>query len=588
MTPASTYGKRLGELIRTKRRIKGLTQLQLAEDAFNSPNKVRRISDLENGIVGNPHPKTIDPIISVLEISEAELAECLQGSGIPDPDLDRAYREARNLIDALAYQFEHSSPDASLRDLDEYLRGKASEWRNLRARLDGLDAEDAHIEDEKGRVAEALADGQMEKVDTILAALEQRYQQQQTLKEVAKLAEIRVARADACLMNEDLNGALRHYLHAASFFEPFSQADVVRLLEESAYRVYETGLRTFKPRFSIAIKMLEKVLEYDFVALDPFRRAQADYQLSLICRNAAVRDSSSELFERALDHARNAEAYALKAGNSYQIVMTKISVANCLLNTSQYATTSEKIEQAKSTLQSAKVIASEEAGAAPLLGYICNNLGSVILDESRSKGNKPSIEVIAAALSQFTSAVDSAEKHYNVTVWGDAKINRGRALARQAELHEPGSPQQIFLFIQSVSEHLAAIETFPETSFPDRLAEANISVADVLAELARIIQDTRMEVYMLRAIHSLEVASAIYETYATPRWAECQMRIGSIIARHGQSAFANNPKYDFEEAIRRFEVAHDAFVKSSDNERATVCLKAVDRARAEIELLTGK
>lgn len=49
-----SYGKRLGELIRNKRRIAGLNQIQLSEDAFGTHTKVRRISDLENGLVANP------------------------------------------------------------------------------------------------------------------------------------------------------------------------------------------------------------------------------------------------------------------------------------------------------------------------------------------------------------------------------------------------------------------------------------------------------------------------------------------------------------------------------------------------------
>src|ERR1700733_4608727 len=124
--PPPTFGKALGELIYRKRKAKGLTQTQLAEDAFGTSGKTRRISELENGTVANPHPKTIDPIISILGISDPEIEECAaQANSHPDSDLDRAYREARNLIEALAKQFEHSQPDATLAELDEFLRAKA-------------------------------------------------------------------------------------------------------------------------------------------------------------------------------------------------------------------------------------------------------------------------------------------------------------------------------------------------------------------------------------------------------------------------------------------------------------------------------
>lgn len=63
MTGAS-FGQALGALIRRKRKAAGLTQVQLAEDAYGDGGKTRRISELENGTVANPHLKTIDPRVS--------------------------------------------------------------------------------------------------------------------------------------------------------------------------------------------------------------------------------------------------------------------------------------------------------------------------------------------------------------------------------------------------------------------------------------------------------------------------------------------------------------------------------------------
>jgi hypothetical protein len=68
---------------------------------------VRRISELENGSVANPHPKTIDPIIVALGITDAELSECAKSvNAKPNPDLDLAYKNASELIRRLAVQFE--------------------------------------------------------------------------------------------------------------------------------------------------------------------------------------------------------------------------------------------------------------------------------------------------------------------------------------------------------------------------------------------------------------------------------------------------------------------------------------------------
>lgn len=125
---AQSYGRLLGELILQKRRTKGLTQMQLAEDAFGTPSKTRRIVELEGGQVGRPHPRNIDPIIATLGITEVELEDCARraGTGTGDATLDRAYREANNLIEAMARQFEHAKPEASLAELEDFLRTR---WR---------------------------------------------------------------------------------------------------------------------------------------------------------------------------------------------------------------------------------------------------------------------------------------------------------------------------------------------------------------------------------------------------------------------------------------------------------------------------
>jgi hypothetical protein len=151
----------------------GLTQTQLAEDAYGTAGKTRRISELENGTVANPHPKTTDPIISVLKISNPELEQCVQDSHFhPDEDLDRAYREARNLIDAIAKQFEHTNPNAGLGELDDFLRAKAKEWAVLRGRIASLEADDLAIAELKETSLKALAEGRLRDVEEALSRAE--------------------------------------------------------------------------------------------------------------------------------------------------------------------------------------------------------------------------------------------------------------------------------------------------------------------------------------------------------------------------------------------------------------------------------
>lgn len=584
-----SYGKRLGELIRNKRRIAGLNQTQLSEDAFGTHSKVRRISDLENGVVRNPHPKTIDPIIVTLGITDAELAACLDAGVSHDPDLDRAYREARSLIDALAYQFDHANPEAGLGELDEFLRAKAMEWRQLRARLDEMEAGDVEIAAEKGRAIEALGNGKLDEVDAILAALEDQFQQQRTLVEVNKQVEIRVARADTCLMNEDPDAALEHYLQAARFFVPFSEAEAVRVLDENAHRIYEGSLRSLRPRFTIGTALLEEALTYKSVCNDAARQGAIRYQLSLLYRNASLQALPQEresLRRIAISHARAAADFAAEAGHSYQLVITKISLANCLLKGERNDAGRKETEEAIAVLKSAKVIAMEEPDATPLLSHVCNSLGSVILDHGQKGGEVPSPLVVAEALQHFCDAADYAERHCNFETWGAAKANCARMLAFQAEHANADDPQRSFLFVRSISEYLAAIETFPETLFPGRLADTKASLARVLSSFANALQDERAEMYMLRAIHALEEASLIYESLSPILWAECQIKVGSIIAQHGLSRFSENPNYDYEQAIQRIRSAREVLEAHEESEHVSICDRSLEWIESEFAKLS--
>ena len=564
----------------------GLTQLQLAEDAFSDPTKVRRISDLENGLTSNPHPKTIDPILAVLEITPEQVEECAKKSGGKvDPDLDQAYREARNLIDALAYRFEHDHPDASLAELDHFLRGKATEWRQLRARLDAIDAATNEIALAKRDAAEALARGELDEVDATLASLEERYQEQHTLVEVGKQVEIRVTRGDACLMKDDTEGAFEHYRKAAHFYLAFSEADTARVLDETAGRVYEASQRMLHPRFGIGIRLLEELLKLDVVSKDRPRLAATHYRLSLLCRNAALPPFDAEngdLLERAIMHARLAANEFGEAGDAFQNVSAKGSLANCLMDLGKRESAPQSLTEAIGHLRTAKVIALEEEGARSLLPFVCNSLGSALLTESRGAKGVPTNEAIEEALEQYSEAVAYAEKFNNPEVWGVAKYNRAGLLAGRAREPQRAAQERAFLSLQAVSEYLAAIETYPETLFPERFANAHFDLATTLLHLALNVDDVRAEFFMFRAVQSFEIAGAIFTQARPRRWAECQMLSGSLIVQHATLSVAQDPQSDLEEAIRRFEAALPIYQREEDKEREKACKRAISGAKKQL------
>lgn len=280
---APTFGQLLGDLVRQKRRAKGLTQMQLAEDAFETVGKTRRISELESGSVANPHPKTIDPIITALGITEAEIEKCAKASAAQmDPDLDRAYREARNLIEAIARQFENDDPGASLAKLDHFLRAKAAEWITLRNRIESIEADERKISGLKHKANQALSNGNFDDVDFFLSEAEELHQRDRTLVEVKKQALIRISRGNNALLSGRSDVALTIYKSAVDFFRPFDESEMLSVADNLAYEMYEVSKRSLQPVFFIAASLLEMTLSATAIAQDPLRRADIYYRLGLI------------------------------------------------------------------------------------------------------------------------------------------------------------------------------------------------------------------------------------------------------------------------------------------------------------------
>jgi len=336
--------------------------------------------------------------------------------------------------------------------------------------------------------------------------------------------------------------------------------------------------------------LLEEALNYQTVCDDAARQGAIRYQLSLLYRNASLQalpQDRESLRKNAISHARAAADFAAEASNPYQLVITKVSLANCLLKGERNEAGGEEMKEAIAVLKSAKVVAIEEPDATPMLSHVCNSLGSAILEHGQKGSEAPSAPVIAEALQHFSDAAEYAETHCNFETWGAAKANRARMLSIQAEHADAEDPQRSFLFIRAISEYLAAIETFPETLFPGRLADTNALLARVLSSFANALQDERAEAYMLRAIHAFEAASLIYESLAPIRWAECQIQIGSIIAQHGLSRFTNDPNYDYEEAIQRIQSAREVFEAHEDTEHVNICDRALEWVKSEFARRRG-
>lgn len=544
--PARTFGVAIGELIYQRRKAVGLTQTQLSEDAFGTAAKTRRISELENGLVANPHPKTLDPIINVLRISEDEVEACARETAYkPDEDLDRAYREARNLIEAAASRFEHANPTASLSELDDFLRLKAKEWRELRERLEQLDSPTLALDNLKNAATAALAAGDFEEVDHLLAQAEDVYQNERTLTEVYKQVEIRTLRGDSAYLKGDRVSAAHFYATSADMLVPFSPREAIDYLSDHAGIMYETERRSFDPSFVEAVSLLEKALSIPSLTTDRELLGAISYRLSLICRNAAAtkdRDLSNRYLSDALKYSSRAINLFEGTSCDFELASSQVSHANCTMDHAKRArdplVTSAAVDSIRDTLS--RMIT---RGAPPrLIAHMTNTLGAAMSDQIVYLGEDAKAEVSLETFKIFQRALQLAEEVSDLDVWSASNINMGRSLGILARAKTEDAHSALLLRIRAISHYQAALEAFPQTAFPMHAADCHLGVSSILIDHARHSVINLAEVYLARAVGHYGAAFDIFETASNKAMmAYVQLQFGKISAIHSQMIKDNMP-----------------------------------------------
>jgi tetratricopeptide (TPR) repeat protein len=585
-TESVTYGAALGQLILKKRRALGLTQTQLAEDALGKASKARRIHELESGSVARPHPKTIDPIINVLKITDAELEACAEAVGHgPDVELDRAYREARNLIEAMARQFEHAKPDASLSELEDYLRAKAHEWRQLRDRIHAVETIDQKREELRESASAALAAGDFDRVDALLAEAEETQQQDRTLQEIERQAQIRITRGDACLFREDADAAVAFYSSAAHFFDPFEPQRAADLLSYLGGRVYEMSRRSLTPQFSIACRLLDELVNHPTVQENPVELGIANYRRGLLYRNEAVGPAGEHVQESLLRQALSFDRKAVELIDGTEVqdiaVSARISLGICLIEMAKIEPEAAHLEEALSTMRSAHLIAQDVAPA--LRATASNNLGAVYLAKRRRADGEEASECLRLAQAAFRRAVEEAEEHADMDIWGGAHLNCGRVLVEQARGTE--ADRKRFLFTCALAHYHAAIETFPATLFPQRFGEANLELASILESLSLITEAPISAAYFARSLNTYAAAATVFTRNRHPRhWAKIHMLVGAGFADRAATTDDEDEQQGLiDQAKSCFAGAAEVFASTGDEEHAAAC----EEAAANLENRVG-
>jgi transcriptional regulator with XRE-family HTH domain len=584
-----TFGERLGKLILRKRKSMGLTQTQLAEDAYGTAGNTRTISELENGTVANPHPKTIDPIINVLKISNAELEDCAtETHSVPDADLDRAYREARNLIDAIAKQFEHSNPAATLSELDEFLRIKAKEWASLRERIASLEADDESIKALTEAASEALAAGRLDEVETLLSRVEDSYQHDRTLKELRKLAELRIARADLALLRRDFKNATRLYLSAAELFSSIDESELVALLDFTGARVYQAGRQSTEPYFKIAVPLLERLISTSLVQKSRVKLAEVQYQLSLVLRNAVAREKTPDrpfLLMKAIGYCRTALGFEEIVNDVGRRSMILVSLCNCISDLYDIKKDTSLLEEGATALNQTLADLIHRNEPRTSFSYLYNSLGLLLMKKLDNKNGNDREELVELSIDAFRKSIWNSEKEALMYSWATAKLNIGTLFMERSLILKNDAEKANFNRILAISEFQASLDSFTILNLPVEFAQAHENLGRALVEQATCdLENGNIEFYLARAIASYEIAKNTFTEDKFPhKWASITVQMARVLGIHSQIEGVESAKYDLEQSSLYFQTSLNFYRTNGSLEMAEYCSESLGKIEKRLK-----
>jgi tetratricopeptide (TPR) repeat protein len=138
--------------------------------------------------------------------------------------------------------------------------------------------------------------------------------------------------------------------------------------------------------------------------------------------------------------------------------------------------------------------------------------------------------------------------------------------------------------IRAVAHYNAAIETFPETLFPDRFAEANAELAEVLGALALEAPAPFSDAYFTRTLNTYAGATAMFSKEVHPqRWADIHMRVGALFGnRAALLDDIDNRMGHLEQARTCFREAAEVFRSTGDEDHAQACTEAAKRVTDQL------
>jgi transcriptional regulator with XRE-family HTH domain len=496
-----------GALIKRKRGETGLSQEKLAARIWDDPARKSDISRLERGLVPSPQEKTIQYLCAALNISAAEM-EPIRQSRLSAAQLDHIPTLSREELENIATRFEIEGVfDRSEADLRKLLTQKATEYRALKAEVDGIEDGLKRLSNLKAAAQDAIGRIDLEEVEEILSRV-----QEVEKEEAAKTAELR---AENALLRGKVDQAYTLFCDAADSFAIIDQIEPARRrILRFCQILGNHGLRYGGSGIVLAQQIVEDVLTDPLKKKDVWLWAAGQNALAINLQEQGTRTDGAkgaDLLAGAVTAYREALKVYTRDDHPADWAMTQNNLGAALRNQGSRtdgAKGANLLAGAVTAYRAVLKVYTHDYHPVYWAGTQ-NNLAIALQKQgTRTEGAKGT-NLLADAVTAYRDAQKVYTRDDYPVYWADTQNNLGTALQDQG-IRTDGT-KGADLLAGAVAVYRAALEVRTRDDHPVQWATTQENIAIALLETAAHDSCTDPASALAQALTAVDAALTVYD-----------------------------------------------------------------------------
>ncbi|MEM9676464.1 MAG: hypothetical protein AAF890_00275 [Pseudomonadota bacterium] len=417
------------------------------------------------------------------------------------------------LLLSLAKQFGYSATASDQSALISFLEDKAEDYKKMQTRIAELAAEDARMANILSAVEGALEAGHFEEADSLLADAEDIQQENKTLLEVRKQANLRVERGRAALLNGKTDQAFEHFKQASAYFEPFDPNEASEQRLTLGDDLFQHGLRYGSNSMALSASLLRLNLHKWTKQGHPIQWAGTQNNLALALQEQGTRTGGAEgtdLLAQAVKAYRDALTILTEADQPVQGAMTQNNLALALQEQGRRTGGTEGtnlLAQAVQAYCDALTIRTK-ADHPVRWAMTQNNLAVALKEQGARTVGAEGTDLLSKAVQAYRDALTIFTKANHPVDWATTQNNFAGALQEQGT--RTGGAEGTDLLAQAVKAYRDALTISTKADHPVNWATTQENLAETYQARAELEPDRAGE-HLQKALEHVERSLEFYD-----------------------------------------------------------------------------